>query len=81
MRFSSILTLAAALPIVHAVAVPLSARTSYNDHKKADEKPDWTDKHDDGKTHKHVSKPLSDDVFDFTSTYIAYATPDQVCVV
>jgi hypothetical protein len=68
MRFSSAL-LVAALPAL-AAAIPLSARD--NDKK-------YDSKHWDDSSKKHdIGSKLGGNVFDFTSTYVAYATPDQV---
>ncbi|GAA5838287.1 hypothetical protein JCM3766R1_005510 [Sporobolomyces carnicolor] len=64
MRFSTVL-LAAAVPAL-AAAIPLSTRDNdkhyYDSHKSKDS---W-------------GTELGGKVFDFTSTYVAYATPDQV---
>ena len=67
MRFSSILLLA--LPAL-AIAAPSNKRE--NDGKK--EMKEMKDKHDDHKDGKDLIKG----VFGFTSTYVAYAGPDQV---
>lgn len=64
MRFSTVL-LAAAVPAL-AAAIPLSTRDNdkhYDDSHKS--KDSW-------------ATELGGKVFDFTSTYVAYATPDQV---
>lgn len=73
MRLSSILLLA--LPAL-AIAAPSNKRE--NDGKKEMEhkpKGDDYEKHDD---HKKDDKDLVKGVFGFTSTYVAYAGPDQV---
>ncbi|GAA5824808.1 hypothetical protein JCM5353_006906 [Sporobolomyces roseus] len=70
MRFSSAL-LVAALPAL-AAAIPLSARDN-DSYKK--------ESHDDSykmDSHGDAMKDMGSNIFDFSSTYVAYASPDQV---
>lgn len=70
MRFASLVILA--LPTLTLAAPALNRRDKWDqddDHK------DWKDK--DHKTWNDDHKKING-IFDFTSTYIARATPDQV---